>query len=101
MAAKRLLALVTIVTTALALIGAPTPATAAAPATLDAAHWVWYPEGDPASSAPAATRYLRRVFTAPAGPYTDAQLVVTGDDTVDVWLNDTYLGGSARVTDAW
>ncbi|GIF22914.1 alpha-L-rhamnosidase [Actinoplanes tereljensis] len=71
------------------------------PVSLEPAHWIWYPEGDPTQTAPAASRYLRRTFTAPAGPYTDAQLVVTGDDTVDVWLNDTYLTGSARTTDAW
>ena len=100
MAAKRLLALAATIVTVLTLTLA-TPAVAATPVALDAAHWIWYPEGDPVQSAPAATRYLRRVFTAPAGPYTDAQLVVTGDDTVDVWLNDTYLGGSARVADAW
>jgi alpha-L-rhamnosidase len=73
----------------------------AAPVSLAGAHWIWYAEGDPAQSAPAATRYLRRTFTAPAGPYTDAQLVVTGDDTVDVWLNDTWLAGSTRTTDSW
>ncbi|MCU7727465.1 glycoside hydrolase family 78 protein [Actinoplanes sp. KI2] len=80
---------------------APRQSLVTTPVTLDAAHWIWYPEGDPTTAAPAATRYLRRDFTAPAGPYTDAQLVVTGDDTVDVWLNDTYLAGSPRVTDAW
>jgi alpha-L-rhamnosidase len=69
--------------------------------TLTNAHWIWFPEGDPAVSAPAATRYLRRTFTAPSGPYTDAHLVVTGDDTVDVWLNDTWLAGSPRVADSW
>ncbi|MBM2620304.1 family 78 glycoside hydrolase catalytic domain [Actinoplanes sp. LDG1-06] len=81
---------------------APESATkAAAAVNLDAAHWIWYPEGDPVQTAPAATRYLRRTFTAPTGPYTDAQLVLTGDDTVDVWLNETYLAGSPRTTDAW
>src|SRR5689334_10665485 len=100
MAAHRLLALTATIVTFLSLTVA-TPALAAAPVGLDAAHWIWYPEGDPVRSAPAATRYLRRVFTAPAGPYTDARLVVTGDDTVDVWLNDSYLGGSPRVADSW
>jgi alpha-L-rhamnosidase len=71
------------------------------PVSLTGAHWIWYAEGDPATSAPAATRYLSRTFTAPAGPWTDAQLVVTGDDTVDVWLNGTYLAGSSRTTDSW
>lgn len=81
---------------------APALQAAAAPAVgLDAAHWIWYPEGDPTQTAPAATRYLRRTFTAPAGPYTDAQLVVTGDDVTDVWLNGAYLAGSPRTPDAW
>ena len=71
------------------------------PVSLAGAHWIWYPEGNPAAGAPAATRYLRRTFTAPAGPYTHAQLVVTGDDTVDVWLNGTYLSGSTRAADSW
>ncbi|GAA3915020.1 hypothetical protein [Actinoplanes auranticolor] len=25
----------------------------------------------------------------------------TGDDTVDVWFNDTYLAGSPRAADSW
>jgi alpha-L-rhamnosidase len=87
------------------LVGIGHPAAAAAPVTapvsLTGAHWIWYPGGDPTRSAPAATRYLQRTFTAPAGPYTDAQLVITGDDTLDVWLNGTYLAGSPRTTDAW
>jgi alpha-L-rhamnosidase len=77
------------------------PARVTTPVALHAAHWIWFPEGHPATSAPAGTRYLRRVFTAPAGPYTDAQLVVTGDDTADIWLNGTYLAGSPRTTGAW
>jgi alpha-L-rhamnosidase len=31
------------------------------------ANWIWYPEGNPASSAPVATRWFRKVFTVPAG----------------------------------
>ena len=71
------------------------------PVSLGGAHWIWYPEGNAAASAPVATRYLRRTFTAPAGPYSDAQLVVTGDDTVDVWLNGSYLAGSTRAAGSW
>lgn len=76
-------------------------AQAAPPVSLTGAHWVWYPEGSPASSAPAGDRYFRRTFTVPAGPVTEAQLVVTGDDTVDVWLNGTPLASSVRATDSW
>ncbi|MEV8508216.1 family 78 glycoside hydrolase catalytic domain [Actinoplanes sp. NPDC051475] len=69
--------------------------------TLTGAHWIWFPEGDPATGAPAATRYLQRAFTAPAGPYTETELLLTGDDTVDVWLNGTWLAGSPRAADSW
>ncbi|AGZ44920.1 alpha-L-rhamnosidase [Actinoplanes friuliensis] len=108
--ARKHVALAAAVVTALATISHPASAAPAppapkalvtAPVSVTGAHWIWYPEGDPLQSAPAATRYLRRTFTAPAGPYTDAQLVVTGDDTVDVWLNGTYLAGSPRATDSW
>ncbi|MEV4147122.1 family 78 glycoside hydrolase catalytic domain [Amycolatopsis sp. NPDC049691] len=77
------------------------PAGAAPPVDLTGAHWIWYPEGDPANSAPAATRYFRTTFTAPAGAVSDARFVVTGDDTADVWLNGKPLASSARTTDSW
>jgi alpha-L-rhamnosidase len=83
------------------LTAAPAESLVTAPADLSRAHWIWYPEGQPSRSAPAGTRYLRRTFTAPSGPYTDAQLVITGDDAVDVWLNDTYLAGSPRSAGSW
>jgi alpha-L-rhamnosidase len=100
-ARKKILALAA--ATALAVAGAVAPAQESAaaalittPVSLAGAHWIWFNEGDPTQSVPAATRYLRRTFTAPAGPYTDAQLVVTGDDTVDVWLNGKPVGGLVR-----
>ncbi|MFD4636109.1 family 78 glycoside hydrolase catalytic domain [Lentzea sp. NPDC058436] len=74
---------------------------AAAPADLSGARWIWYPEGSPAVSAPAETRYFRRTFTQPAGQVGEARLTVTGDDTVDVWLNGEPLAASARGTDSW
>ncbi|GHJ47173.1 rhamnosidase [Catellatospora sp. TT07R-123] len=77
------------------------PAQAATPVSVSGAHWIWYPEGSPASSAPAADRYFRKVFTAPSGGISDAQLVITGDDTVDAWLNGIPLAGSPRMTDSW
>ena len=74
---------------------------AAAPADLTGAHWIWYPEGNPAVSAPAEHRYFRRTFTQPAGQVSDARLIVTGDDTVDVWLNGEPLAASARYVSSW
>src|SRR5687767_4424536 len=77
------------------------PSQAATPVDLTGARWIWYPEGAPATSAPAADRYFRKSFTAPGGTISEAQLVVTGDDTVDVWLNGMPLAGSARAVDSW
>src|SRR4051812_33207105 len=87
-----------------ALLLVPVSAHAAAaepPVNLAGAHWIWYPEGDPAAGAPAATRYLRRTFTVAAADIPAAQLVVTGDDTIDVWVNGTRLAGSPRAADSW
>jgi alpha-L-rhamnosidase len=94
-------ALATAVLTLAAL--APTaPSLAAAPAAdLGGAHWIWYPEGNPAVAAPVAQRYLRRTFSVPAGTVSAARLVLSGDDTVDVWVNGRYLAGSRRVADSW
>ncbi|MBB5867900.1 alpha-L-rhamnosidase [Allocatelliglobosispora scoriae] len=78
-----------------------TPAQAAAPVSLSGAHWLWYPEGAPATGAPIGDRYFRKTFTAPSGTISEAQLVLTGDDTVDVWLNGTPIAGSTRATDSW
>jgi alpha-L-rhamnosidase len=67
---------------------------------LSGASWIWYPEGDPASEVPAGTRYFRRTFTLDAVP-SAASLVVTGDDTADVWVNGALVSTSPRVTDSW
>ncbi|MET8998755.1 family 78 glycoside hydrolase catalytic domain [Amycolatopsis sp. NPDC004169] len=85
---------------AMAAAAAP-PAGAAPPPPLAGAHWIWYPEGDARVAAPAGTRYFRTTFTVPAGAVTDARLVLTGDDTADVWLNGTPLASSARTADSW
>ncbi|MEU2923669.1 family 78 glycoside hydrolase catalytic domain [Streptomyces sp. NPDC007251] len=83
-------------------VAAAAPRTAAAgPVDLSSAHWIWYAEGSPRDTAPAAHRYFRRTFSVPAGSASDAQFVVTGDDTVDVWLNGQHLAASARTADAW
>lgn len=60
-----------------ALVGAPA---------LDRASWIWFPEGDPASSAPAATRWFRGRADIPAG-VTRARLVMTADDGYTASVN--------------
>ncbi|MEV7966193.1 family 78 glycoside hydrolase catalytic domain [Sphaerisporangium sp. NPDC088356] len=77
-------------------VGAP----AGTPA-LAGASWIWYPEGDPASSVPVGTRFLRRTFTLPAGTIGRARLTVTGDDTADVWVNGRQVSSSPRGVDSW
>ncbi len=67
---------------------------------LSGASWIWYPEGDPAAGVPPATRYFRRTFSLAAAP-SSATLVVTGDDTADVWVNGVQVSTSPRVTDSW
>jgi alpha-L-rhamnosidase len=66
---------------------------------LGGASWIWYPEGDPVAGVPPATRYFRRTvdLTAPGR----ATLVITGDDTADVWVNGTQASASPRVADSW
>ena len=75
-------------------IGAP------ATANLTGANWIWYPEGDPAVSAPAAHPVLP-ADVRPGRASAPATLVVTGDDTADVWVNGTQVSTSRRVTDSW
>jgi len=97
---RRAVFAVLVTTLVLSVLTVP-PASAAPPVGLAGAHWIWYPEGDPRVSAPAAHRYFRKSFTVPAGAVSDAQLVVTGDDTVDIWLNGKPLASSPRGADSW
>ena len=64
-------------------------------------HWIWYPEGDPASSAPAATRYLRRTVDLGAGAITSGQFTLTADDEFTLYVNGTKIASSPEVTDGW
>ncbi|MEV8021951.1 alpha-L-rhamnosidase [Streptomyces sp. NPDC086554] len=69
-------------------IGAPA-SLIGAPA-LDGASWIWFPEGDPASSAPAATRWFRGKADVPEG-VTRARLVMTADDGCTAYINGTRV----------
>jgi alpha-L-rhamnosidase len=99
---RRTVFAVLVMSLALSVLAVPSQsANAAVPVSLAGAHWVWFPEGNPRVSAPAAYRYFRKQFTVAAGAVADAQLVVTGDDTVDVWLNGKPLAASPRNGDSW
>ncbi|MFE9249999.1 alpha-L-rhamnosidase [Streptomyces sp. NPDC007088] len=71
-------------------IGAPA-ALVGAPA-LDAASWIWFPEGDPAAGAPAGNRYFRGVADIPEG-VKRARLVMTADDGFTAYVNGTRVAG--------
>ncbi|MFD5569960.1 alpha-L-rhamnosidase [Streptomyces cadmiisoli] len=64
-----------------ALVGAPD---------LKDASWIWFPEGDPASSAPAATRWFRLRVDVPTG-VTRARLVTNADDGYTAYVNGTQV----------
>jgi hypothetical protein len=54
--------------------------------------WIWYPEGNPASSAPAATRYFRKsVVVRSDSALTNATLLVTADNGYTAYLNGTQV----------
>ncbi|MEV2247276.1 alpha-L-rhamnosidase [Streptomyces sp. NPDC049970] len=65
-------------------IGAPAALTGT-PA-LDTASWIWFPEGDPAVEAPAATRWFRGRVEIPEG-VTRARLVMSADDGFTARVN--------------
>ncbi|WP_327121491.1 glycoside hydrolase family 78 protein [Streptomyces sp. NBC_01341] len=69
-------------------IGAPAALTAT-PA-LDDASWIWFPEGDPAVEAPAATRWFRGRVEVPEG-VTRARLVMSADDGFTARVNGVQV----------
>ncbi|WP_394846111.1 glycoside hydrolase family 78 protein [Pendulispora brunnea] len=68
--------------------------------TLNSAQWIWFPEGDPVTSAPAGERYFRKSFTLPAGAnITAATCIMTVDDEFELFVNGTSLGYAKRWED--
>jgi hypothetical protein len=60
--------------------------------------WIWFPEGDPATDAPVAPRFFRKVIELPDGAKVKrAVLRATADDRCTVWLNGKELGAA----DSW
>jgi alpha-L-rhamnosidase len=56
--------------------------------TLPQANWLWFPEGNPASSAPVTTRWFRKVFTVPTGvSVTQAIATMTADNSFTLYVN--------------
>ena len=62
------------------------------------AQWIWFPEGNPAESAPVCTRYFRRAFASPTNdPVSSATMEITADDQFDLFVN----GQAAAKGDSW
>ncbi len=62
---------------------------------LDGAKWIWFPEGDPAVSAPVSTRYFRRVFELPANQAVrSATITMTADNEFQFFVNGREAGKS-------
>ena len=63
------------------------------PSPLDSAQWIWFPEGEPATSAPAGIRYFRRSFALPSDrTIAKAMLNLGADEGCEVWVNGKKAG---------
>ena len=69
---------------------------------LQGASWIWYPQGNPADSAPVGTRYFRRAFDLPAdAQVTAANFQLTADDNFVLYVNGKLAARSPQVNDSW
>ena len=66
------------------------------------AKWIWFPEGNPASTVPVAERYFRRQLVLPASaPIRKAICRVTADDQCVIFINGQEAGRSSGKSYAW
>ncbi|MFF3612054.1 alpha-L-rhamnosidase [Streptomyces sp. NPDC002580] len=65
---------------------------------LEGSSWIWFPEGDPASSAPAGTRWFRRVVELP-GDVTAARLAISADNVFSVSVNGAEVAATDLATE--
>jgi hypothetical protein len=64
--------------------------------------WVWFPEGNPATSAPPGTRFFRKPWPLPADrPIQRALCRVTCDNDFTLFVNGQQAGASDRGEDSW
>jgi hypothetical protein len=65
-------------------------------------HWVWYPEGNPAQSAPAGTRYFRRNINIPDDrQVVEATFTGTADNSFSLAVNGNEIGSSLPEGESW
>lgn len=80
-------------------IGSPTRPPVAA---LTGSDWIWYPEGKPADSAPAGTRFFRRAVDVASGStITSAQIQMTADDKFALYVNGTLALRCPDAQNTW
>lgn len=65
--------------------------TARALGALSGADWIWFNEGSSGVSAPSGTRYFRRIVKVD-GVVDSARLVMTADNSFEVWVNGKRAG---------
>jgi alpha-L-rhamnosidase len=66
---------------------------------LTGCNWIWYPEGNPAKSAPVGTRYFRKTFSVRSGSVlTSATLLLTADNSYTAYVNGTQIGQGSDYT---
>jgi len=71
----------------------PKPRSAAElPNPLTAAKWIWFNEGNPTASAPAARRFFQRTVEVDAAPLAAASLVMTADNSFECTVNGQAVG---------
>ena len=72
------------------------------PKALDGSSWVWYPEGNPAASAPPGTRYFRKLLSLPADAKIQrATFHITCDNDFVLFINGGKAGESDGSEDNW
>lgn len=74
----------------------------AEPSPLQGGAWVWYPEGNPAQSAPPGARYFRKQLTLPQEQQiAQARFVITADNEFVLYVNGQKVGASDGSRDNW
>ena len=60
---------------------------------LNAAQWIWFPEGNPAADAPVGRRYFRRTFALPSGrSVVSARAAIKADNEYVLLVNGIRVG---------
>lgn len=82
-----------------AFIGFDAPLDAARPPDFMGTFWIWHADG-PLDPVPVCTARFRKTFNLSDVP-TEAQLLITGDDSYDAFLNGAEVGKSDGNKDSW